>query len=695
MKSSYRKHIFLTSFILTIAVFGAGMILSYLLDFARIDEINKVIQTHELDSEAYLLQQDFLNQFGGSQCEQIQQRLTTLKEEVRRVGIDLSNYGSKGFFKKKDYDYLKRKYFLLELQFLNLADQANRECGQTYTTILFFYKIDDNPSERQGYILDDINDAFKDRIAVMSIDKDYADEPLIKLLASRFNVTSAPTIIIGDDVRFDRLVYTGELNATVIRLLKNPDEYGRHLNFDYVINATATNKSRLVETFKDILSSNISEFAKGDLLLALGRLTSNGTLICSSLQHYDKYMPATKEEKALLYETFAAVGCGRNKRAFLLEASRIWNELGNKARSAIDQDLADKKKIKPEFGVYNFSGQNIAPEQFSTVTIGGKSLIITKSDRLLSQVDRVNRDWLSGQLNESPFSMRLLTVFSERNYLPREDLWSDIGWHEGARIAEIEKIGLPRDIAVGTMVVRSGNKWYAPNEKGVFMFEVPSDKLLYPTTRFLTGDVAVIIDTHGANMLVEQAFRYNSTVVVACCDSPAKVAAASYLAERGIKVLCFTDKYLPLLLGKNASILGSPPIRRNGNTVVAGAQPLTIRKSEVIVVEDIASNSALHSYYDTPARYFRLLGSHVPLKTSFFNISSQTYELTSFARSLNATVVAARVYTIDDYRALKDWLANKNHKAILFHSSSYPYGLKLLLDYPNQTTFDDISPVFR
>ena len=37
------------------------------------------------------------------------------------------------------------------------------------------------------------------------------------------------------------------------------------------------------------------------------------------------------------------------------------------------------------------------------------------------------------------------------------------------------------------------------------MFEVPLDKVLYPTTRFFSDDLAVIMDTHGVNMLVEQA----------------------------------------------------------------------------------------------------------------------------------------------------------------------------------------------
>jgi len=691
MDRSRQKHVFLTSLLLTLAIFCVGIILSYLLDFVRINEITKVIDSHELDTEAYFIQQDFVGQFGGNECNDIEERLAVLKQEVRKVGIDLSNYGSKSFFKKNDYDYLKRKYFLLELELLDMVNNVNDQCGHTYVPVVFFFKIDDNPSERQGFVLDDINDAYRSQVAILAIDKDYQDEPLVKMLVSRYNVSTAPTMIIDNSQKVGRLMYTGELNATILKILRRPDEYGQFLDFNFVLNQTGTNKSRLIGQYKTLLDKGIDEYAKADVMFALGRLTKNDSLMCSALSHYDSFVPENSEEKALLFETFAAIGCGRNRNAFLVEAAKLWDSLGVSWRANICRKLSQRSKVNLVFANYTF--ENKSRTGFSSVVIGKSEVTLGREDIVVSQVDRVNRDWLSGQLNYSPFSKNLLTVFSEKYSLPPSELLPEIGWHEGARLKEIQKTGLVRQLAVGTMVARNGNQWYAPNESGVFMFEVPIDKVLYPTTRFLSKDIAVIFDTHGVNMVVEQAMRFNASAVVACCDNIGKVKAAKYLADKGKKVICFTDKYVPDILFYNLSILGSPPLRRNGNQAVLGGQPISISRDDVIVVEDVANYSGVQSYYDTPARYFHRLA----LPAIYFNLThSNPHEFVDFAIRQNASVLGARVYSYQDYSAIKSWLdADKSHRVVLFHSASYPYGMRMLLEYPLQSTFDDINPVVK
>jgi hypothetical protein len=54
------------------------------------------------------------------------------------------------------------------------------------------------------------------------------------------------------------------------------------------------------------------------------------------------------------------------------------------------------------------------------------------------------------------------------------------------------------------------------------------------------------------------------------------------------------------------------------------------------------------------------------------------------------------IFNSDDYGKVKDWLKeDESHKAVLFHSTAYPYGYKLINEFPQQTTFDDISPILR
>lgn len=213
------KTVLLNSFLLTCLIFAAGILLNYGLDFIRIDAINTVMSGHELSTQAYLLEQEMAGWFGGNKCETMDARISGLKEEIRQVGNDLSSYSRFSFFKKKDFDYLKRKYFLLELKFFSLVQNYNQDCGRNIIPILYFYEIDQDESERQGFILEDVAKSFEKQVIVLTLDKDYKDEPLVGLLSQKYNVTIAPTIVF-DGVKKEGLTYTGELNATILKLVR-------------------------------------------------------------------------------------------------------------------------------------------------------------------------------------------------------------------------------------------------------------------------------------------------------------------------------------------------------------------------------------------------------------------------------------------------------------------------------------------
>jgi len=213
------KNIFLTSLLLTILIFITGILLNYGMDFVRINIISDVMISHELSTESYVIEQEFINTFGGARCDVMNKRIASLKDEIRQVGADLGSYSRFSFFKKKDFDYLKRKYFLLELEFLNHIENLNKECGQSVIPILFFYEIDQDDSERQGFILQEVSENFEESVVVITLDKDYEDEPLVELLALRYNVTMAPTIIINGFKR-DGMIYDKELSNIIKEKIK-------------------------------------------------------------------------------------------------------------------------------------------------------------------------------------------------------------------------------------------------------------------------------------------------------------------------------------------------------------------------------------------------------------------------------------------------------------------------------------------
>ncbi len=684
-----RKYIFITSLVITLVIFALGLLLSYGLDFARINHITRIMQDHEISSRAYKMEMDFIDTFGGDKCDLMIDKIDELKSEIAQVGQDLSNYGGKSFFKKNDFDYLKRKYFLLEMKFYVLVKDFNIECGKSYVSVIFFYEIDNDDSERQGYVLDDIGQSMRDKAVILSFDKDYDDEPALDILKNKYGVEEAPTIII-EDIIIDRFAYTGEINNTILDVLydRGVDKYAPDLS--YVFDANGVDIYNYVAEL-DVLMKNVSDsFAKADMLLVKGRLLNDSDIICSSLKYYDNVSDENIFRKALAYESIASIGCGRNKKAFYLEASDLWKSIGNSFRAEVDRKLAYQMDMDFHLAEYGlFDELYYEPEKDEFVL--GDDYFVIEDETLVSQVDRVTRDWLGLQFAD-PYSEDILTVFSERLTYNESELQSEIGWHEGARIKDL---GLTPHTAAGILVKKFDGVWYASNLKGKFMFEVPLDKVKYPTTRFLKEDLAVIVDSHGINMLVERAELLNASLVIGCCDNIDKIRAAKYLSEEGIKTICFTDKYLPLVMNQRLSILGSPPIKKEGGNIVVGNQTIVIDAYDKILAMDVSSYKHAISYYSTPALYFKVFSELYPkFDIAYFSITDfyQMDKFIGYAELIDADVIGVRVFNSDDYKYVKRWLEKDNsNRAILFHSSSYPYGIKILEEFPEQTTFDDIN----
>jgi len=690
------KNIVFSSLLLTIFIFTIGVLLNYGLDFVRISTIESVMSEHEVSTQAYLLETEFTDTFGGDKCAIMQDRITQLKEEVRQVGGDLSSYSRFSFFKKKDFDYLKRKYFLLEIRFLTLIDSVNKECGSPYVPILFFYEIDQDESERQGFILEEFSKAREHQVVVLSLDKDYTDEPLVQALVENYDAKKAPVLVI-DGLRLEGFHGEGQIAAAAKEILAPADPYGSKHDFTYVVKAAGFDKQTIISDREAALEKELAPFAHADNLLVLGRMKEDDSIICKSIDYYGQVNSSDPEIMALAQESIAAIDCGTDTRESLLKAAELWKKAGNSHRASIMEDLAEGKKPKLDFDTSIIESISKSTKA-RTVTLGESKVILNSSSYVISQVDRVYRDWLGGQLNQTPFEGELLTVFSERGKFNLTELLPEVGWHEGGRLKFLSQAGISYGTAAGTIVAKHNNSWYAPNDKGLFMFQIPLDKLLYPTTRFLSDDLAVIMDTHGMNMLVEQAMRKKPDAVIACCDHPGKIKASKYMSDNGINVICLPDRFGHLALGHDLEMVTSPPMRIEEKNAIIGDQPVTFSTSEPIVVMNATVDTYALWYYTTPADYFSDLEGFTSTNKIFVQISDfrQTHKIVEKAEEIGADVIAARIVEMYDYEVFKKWIEkDKSNRLILFHSASYPYGFKMLTEYPDQVTFGDVNPRFE
>jgi len=148
------------------------------------------------------------------------------------------------------------------------------------------------------------------------------------------------------------------------------------------------------------------------------------------------------------------------------------------------------------------------------------------------------------------------------------------------------------------------------------------------------------------------------------------------------------------------TIIGSAPVRKEGNEAVIGNQPVAIDVDETIVVATAASGEYPLKYYDTPHTYFQALQDYAGRPLHLVAVPVVEYGhaevVIDAARNIGAQVVAIRVKSALEHDAVAAWLSQDSaRRALLFHTAAYPEGFRLFAEFPRQTSFGDIHPRFE
>jgi hypothetical protein len=344
---------------------------------------------------------------------------------------------------------------------------------------------------------------------------------------------------------------------------------------------------------------------------------------------------------------------------------------------------SDDVKVEP----IQIEKTNTVPKNFHTITIGNSSIKISKNSLIKVQVDRVTRDWLQAfNIKNSPW-----------NFDPDQVTT----WHEGQKIREIVKLTGAKVLPVsGTLVKKYNEDWYAPDAQGIYRFKISEDKVLnFPTTIFIDNQTVIINDTHGISALAWNSL--DADLVIGCGDALGKRDAAYYLADNGVNVYMPTDRYIGTLIGTQTKgvILGSAPIKQTNDGAIIGDQSITFEVDEPIVVSNTDGHYPLQ-YYDTPYRYFKELENYIGKEMNIIPVKVLEYgkatNIIDEARRIGAKLIGIRVKTEYEHNAVYSWLKeNKENRVVLFHTAAYPDGYKLFYEFPQQTSFGDIHPVFK
>lgn len=207
----FRKSLFVFALIATIIIFIGGVFLGYYMDNFRVDDLDTILKQSELDTESFFVENYFSDVFGLDDCNIANTRFNDYSEKLVYIGNILTKYDKTKLFKARDYEILRRRYFLLELKTYVLIKDMKDKCGlDSFYTILFFYDPDDEDSLRQGYTLDKVV-LRKNNLYIFSIDRTF-QEPFINTVKQYYNISKSPTIILDYNIKNEGFISYAEIN---------------------------------------------------------------------------------------------------------------------------------------------------------------------------------------------------------------------------------------------------------------------------------------------------------------------------------------------------------------------------------------------------------------------------------------------------------------------------------------------------
>jgi len=343
------------------------------------------------------------------------------------------------------------------------------------------------------------------------------------------------------------------------------------------------------------------------------------------------------------------------------------------------------------------------------IILGLSKIELNPGETIGVQVDRVIRT------SCSPNSSTGLRIPANR--IPK-NVSEIVRYAEGARVREMVNWSSAKVFPLTPARAKGNGQGYyfAADGQGKFPFLISPSKITDPPfskTVFKpakgSNETADLIcpDTHGFNMIAEQAYLHRKDIdlAVACMDLPAKAEAALYLAKNGINIYAPCDRFASNLMnykakfGINRTILGSAPIRQSEKGAIIGDHPLAIYSDETIVVEYTDRNDTMDRYCDTPWRYFNRLNQVYGLNLSIIRVYANAGEAGKVVRqaeAIKAQVIGVRVCSYDDYKPVAQWLKKDlMNRAVLLHSVAYNQGNALFEEFPTQTTFGDLNPIIE
>ncbi len=195
-----RNLIFIEALILTLTVYSLAIIVNQSLDNHRVIDFDYNIQNTQMHFKGLIMSEQFQKEFNITNCTYLKKHMFNNYQFLKNIGTDLSNYGQ--LFSKSNINLSynrQREYFLDQLSLYIYVHNYNIKCeNDEIIPILYFFDSLSTQLDTQSLLLEQFAIDNKNKTIIFSFDINYNREPMLNMIKNKYNINSAPYIVIGN-----------------------------------------------------------------------------------------------------------------------------------------------------------------------------------------------------------------------------------------------------------------------------------------------------------------------------------------------------------------------------------------------------------------------------------------------------------------------------------------------------------------
>ena len=201
-----QKDMFWKAGIVTLVIFISGVLLGYILENNRINEVRQDYRDLEKQWADAKIQSTFYQLMTPSFCNESIKENLNFADRVYDEGLKLEKFEDKNII-SDEILYDKERYVLLKLEFWLNSVYLKNKCNTNYTNLIYFYAQNPTLTQKaaqntQSLILKDLKDKHGQEIMLIPLPIDL-DIATINILKDKYKITDVPTILINEKIKLD------------------------------------------------------------------------------------------------------------------------------------------------------------------------------------------------------------------------------------------------------------------------------------------------------------------------------------------------------------------------------------------------------------------------------------------------------------------------------------------------------------